>query len=123
MKYLKQMAIIMAVSFIGELCHSLIPLPVPTSIYGMVLLFLLLEFKIVKLVHVEDVARFFMSIMPILFVDPNVKLMTVVGGIKGQLAAILVMSAASTVVVMAVTGLVAQAVIRCKKGRGGKKYE
>lgn len=112
MKYLKQMTIIMLISFIGEVMHSLLPLPVPASIYGMVLLFLLLEFKVIKLVWVEDVAGFFMAIMPILFVDANVKLMTVVGGIKNQLVGILVISAVSTVVVTAVTGLVAQMVMK-----------
>lgn len=123
MKYLKQMTIIMAVSLIAEICHSLIPLPVPTSIYGMVLMFLLLEFKLVKLSQVEDVAQFFMAIMPILFVDPNVKLMTVVGGMKSKLAAILIVSAVSTAVVMALTGLVAQAIIRGQKKREGDRHE
>lgn len=115
MKYLRQMTIIMLISFIGEVLHSLLPFPVPASIYGMVLLFLLLELKVIKLVWVEDVAGFFMAIMPILFVDANVKLMTIVGGIKDQLLGILIISAVSTVVVTAVTGLVAQMVMSKSK--------
>lgn len=115
MKYLKQMTIIMLISFIGEVLHSLLPFPVPASIYGMVLLFLLLELKVIKLAWVEDVAGFFMAIMPILFVDANVKLMTIVGGIKDQLLGILIISAVSTVVVTAVTGLVAQMVMSKSK--------
>ena len=115
MKYLKQMTIIMLISFIGEMLHGLLPFPVPASIYGMVLLFLLLELKVIKLVWVEDVAGFFMAIMPILFVDANVKLMTIVGGIRDQLLGILIISAVSTVVVTAVTGLVAQMVMSKSK--------
>jgi len=40
MKYIRQFAIIMLFSFLGELCHLVIPIPIPASIYGMVLLFL-----------------------------------------------------------------------------------
>jgi holin-like protein len=120
MKYLKQMTIIMLVSCAGEILHSLLPLPVPASIYGMILLFLLLEGKAVKLEQVDETAQFFMAIMPILFVDANVKLMTVVGGIRNQLIGILVISALSTVVVTAVTGLVSQKVITLRSKRKHK---
>lgn len=34
MKYLKQFTIILFVSFLGELLHLVIPLPIPASVYG-----------------------------------------------------------------------------------------
>ena len=40
MKYVKQFAIILLVSLAGELMSFLLPLPVPASIYGLVLMFL-----------------------------------------------------------------------------------
>ena len=40
MKYLRQLLIILIFSFIGEVLHSLIPIQVPASIYGLVLLFI-----------------------------------------------------------------------------------
>ena len=40
MKYVRQLLIILFVSFLGELLKSIIPLSIPASIYGMVLLFL-----------------------------------------------------------------------------------
>ena len=39
MKYVKQFVIIIAISFIGEFLKYVLPLPVPASIYGMVLMF------------------------------------------------------------------------------------
>ncbi|RAZ95809.1 CidA/LrgA family protein, partial [Klebsiella oxytoca] len=42
MKYLKQFLIILVISFIGEVLKALLPLPVPASIYGMVILFVCL---------------------------------------------------------------------------------
>ena len=38
MRYLKQFTIILFVSFLGETLHYLIPLPVPASIYGLLLM-------------------------------------------------------------------------------------
>ena len=46
MKYLKQIALIVLFSFLGEVCRAVIPLPVPASIYGMVLMFAALSLKI-----------------------------------------------------------------------------
>ena len=40
MKYVKQFGIILLISFAGEALNYLLPLPVPASIYGLVLMFL-----------------------------------------------------------------------------------
>ena len=53
MKHLKQIAIILAVSFAGEALHSLIPLPVPGSIYGLLLMLALLMTGVVKIHEVR----------------------------------------------------------------------
>ena len=49
MKYLRQFLIILLFSFLGEGLKALLPLPVPASIYGLVLLFAALELGIIKL--------------------------------------------------------------------------
>ena len=54
MKYMKQFGIILAISFAGEILNYLVPLPIPASIYGLVLMFLALCFKLIK---VEDVKQ------------------------------------------------------------------
>ena len=43
MKYLNQAMILAAVTFAAELIKLLLPLPVPASIYGLIMLFLLLK--------------------------------------------------------------------------------
>ena len=48
MKFLIQFLIIIAFSFAGELLHFLLPLPIPASIYGIILLFAALELKWIK---------------------------------------------------------------------------
>ena len=85
-----------------------------------VIMFLLLWTKVIKLSHVENVADFFLQIMPFFFVAPTVGLMTSFDAIKGNVLWLVLMCFVSTVVTIAVTGAVAQLIIRMRK-KGGKK--
>lgn len=115
MKYIKQFALIALITFLGECLNLLIPLPVPASIYGMILLFLSLQTGILKLSQIEETADLLLGVMPIFFISPTVSLMSSIGLIKDSLFGVLVVCIISTAVVMVVTGLVAQAVIRRDK--------
>lgn len=118
MKYIYQLGIILGVSFAGELLHSLLPLPAPASIYGLVLLLALLQFKVVKLGQVEETADYFLLVMPLLFVEPTVKLMSVYDVLKDSILPLVAACALSTVIALAVTGRVSQYIIR-RRRRGG----
>lgn len=112
MSYIFQLAIIFGVSFAGELLNAILPLPVPASVYGLVIMFLLLCTKIVKLEQVETVAEFLMSIMPLFFIEPTVGIMNSYGLVKGKILPLFIACFLSFVVVMVVTGLISQAIIR-----------
>ena len=66
--YLFQFAHILAFCFLGEICHAVLPLPIPASIYGLLLLLAALRFGIVKLEQVKEVGLFLTGIFPLLFV-------------------------------------------------------
>lgn len=119
MKYLKQFGIILVISFMGEVLNYLIPLPIPAGIYGIIILFLALEFKIIKLEAVYDVGTFLVEIMPVMFIPAAVGLMEAWGILRPSLLAYSVIMVITTVVVMAASGLVTQAIIKLK----GKKEE
>lgn len=108
MKYLKQLLVIAAFSMLGELLAAVIPLPVPAAIYGIVLLFLALITGLLKPEQVSETAHYLISIMPLFFVAPTVKLLSYWGVIAPALVPILVVLVSSTVVVFAVAGLVTQ---------------
>ncbi len=121
MKYVKQFAMILLVSFAGELLNYLLPLPVPASIYGLVLMLVCLLTGIIKLDAVRDTACFLIEIMPLMFIPTAVGLMASWSVIKENLLAYLVIAVVTTVVVMAVSGLVTQGVLkRNEKGEGRK---
>lgn len=111
MKYLKQFGIILLFSFIGELLNHFIPLPIPASIYGIVILFLCLNFKIISLDTVKDIGKFLVEIMPVMFIPAAAGLLNSWDVIKPSLGYYLVITVVSTIVVMAAAGKVTQAVI------------
>ena len=120
MKYLKQFLMILAISFLGELMHQVLPLPVPASIYGMVILFVGLITGMIQLDWVKDAGKFLIEIMPVMFIPAGVGLMESWGELKAVLVPVLVITLVSTIVVMVVSGRVTQAVIRLeKKHKGG----
>lgn len=108
MKYLFQMMIIGGITFLGELLHFLIPLPVPASVYGMLLLFLCLMTGIIKTEAIEEAADFLLVIMPVLFISPSVGLIESYAQVSGSILSVGIIIAISTVVVMIVSGLTAQ---------------
>lgn len=112
MKYLKQFCLILFFSFIGEILHALIPFPIPASIYGIILLFLSLEFKIISLEKVKDTGKFLIEIMPIMFIPSAVGLMDSWELIKASFVPYITIPLVSTIVVMGVSGWVTQFVIR-----------
>ncbi len=116
MKYLPQTLLIFLFSFLGELLHYLIPVPIPASIYGMILLFAALGLKIIPAASVADVGGFLVSILPVLFVAPLVNLLDHWFAIRDDLIAIFLIILLSTIVVFAVSGRVTQWLIRRKGG-------
>ena len=120
MKYLKQVGIILTISFIGEILYRVIPLPIPAGIYGIILLFLALECKVLKLDQVKDVSLFLIEIMPVLFIPSAVGLMTAWGIIKDNWLIYVTITVITTLLVMVVSGWVTQLILRLKK-KGGKE--
>lgn len=114
MKYLTQFLIILGFTLAGEALQRIIPLPIPASVYGLILLFLALCFKVVKLEQVKDTGAFLTSILPILFVSPAVGIVEDWALIRDDLIPILLLLVASTVLTFGIAGRVAQAFL--KKG-------
>ena len=121
MKLLKQFGIIVGISFLGEILRVLIPLPIPASIYGIVLLFLALETGIIKLHAVKEVSKFLMEIMPVMFIPAAVGLMDSWEILSENLLVYIVITIITTIVVMVTSGKVTQFMIR-KSEKGGKKH-
>ena len=113
MKYLFQFGRILAFCLAGELLHTLLPLPIPASVYGLALLLAAL----VRLDQVREAALFLTGIFPLLFVPAAAGVMDLLPEISAMLLPILLAVGPVTVLVMAVAGRVTQALAR----KGGNR--
>jgi holin-like protein len=102
----------MLVSLIGEILKIVIPLPIPASIYGMILMFAALAMKLIKLDAVRETGLFLVNIMPVLFVPAAVGVMTALTDIGEMAVAVLLSLTVITALVMGASGRAAQFFIR-----------
>ncbi len=122
MLYLRQFCIILFVSFLGELLHVMIPLPIPASVYGLLLMLSALCAGIIKLNQVKEAAGFLIEIMPVMFIPAAVGLLESWPFLKPVWLPVIFITLVSTVIVMAVTGQVTQRMIQ-KDKRNGENNE
>lgn len=116
MKYIKEFGIILAITFLGEVLKSLIPLSVPASIYGLLLMLTALKTGIIRLESVETAGKFMIEIMPMMFIPAAVGLLDSWDAIKNIFVPVIIITIVSTIVVMAVTGRATQIII-CQEKR------
>lgn len=118
MKLLRQFLILLLLSFLGEVLHALLPLPVPASVWGLVLMLLSLCLGIIRLEQVERAADFLILIMPVMFVPAAVGLTESWEQLRPVLVPVVVIMVLTTVLVMVVTGHVSQFMMKRREKRG-----
>lgn len=114
----KGIFIILLFYFIGESISYLISGFVPGSIIGMMLLFLSLHFKLISPDNVEGVATAFTKNMAIFFIPAGAGLLSSFGILSKFWSSIIIVCCVSTVLVIAVVGLLQQRME--KKSKNGK---
>lgn len=122
MKYIKQVAIIFAVTCVGEILKYFIPLPIPASIYGLVIMIILLATKVVKLEQVKDVADFLIEIMPLMFIPAGVGIIVSWKQVRGIIVPVCVTVFITTCLVMIVTGKVTDFMVSRKEKRDERNH-
>lgn len=120
MKILRQFSMILLFSFLGEILYLLIPLPIPASVCGLLLMFAALCMGIIKLEQVKEAAGFLIEIMPVMFIPPAAGLLDAWPVLKPVWFPVILITVLTTVIVMAVTGQVTQRLIRKERSKGGK---
>ena len=122
LKYIKQFLIIISISFAGELLNHFVPLPVPAGIYGIIILFLCLNFKIIKLEDVKETGNFLVQIMPVMFIPSAVGVLESWELIKPTFAKYIIITVLTTFIVMIISRKVTQFLLK-KFKKDGKTDE
>jgi holin-like protein len=116
-KYLFQFARILAFCFLGEILYAVLPLPIPASVYGLILLLLALRLGIVKLEQVKEVGLFLTGIFPLLFVPAAAGVMELWAEMGNMLLPIIIAIVPVTVLVLASAGRTTQALTSRRKNK------
>nr|UWI51476.1 CidA/LrgA family protein [Clostridioides difficile] len=121
MKVFNQLVIILCIWVIGEYISSFIQgvILIPGSIVGMLLLFILLQFKVLDLSSIENISGFFLDNMAVFFIPAGVSLIKSLDLIKENVLVLLLVICLSTLVVMYATGIIVEKMIK-KKEEGQK---
>ena len=116
MKIFNQLGIILGIWAVGELVSSLLSniITMPGTIIGMIILFLLLQFKIMKEETIKDVADFLLGNMAIFFVPAAVSLINSLGLITENMLVLLLSGTVATIIIMIVTGKIVEIMINKK---------
>ena len=93
----------------------MLPLPIPASIYGLILLLLALRLKVVRLEDVKEVGLFLTGIFPLLFVPAAAGVMELWAEMGDMLLPIVLAIVPVTVLVLASAGRTTQALTRRKR--------
>lgn len=96
----------------GEALRMLLPLPIPASVYGLVLMLIALMTGIIKIHQIKEVSAFLIEIMPVMFIPAGAGLVESWSALKPICVQVVVIMFVSTIVVMVISGRVTQFVIR-----------
>ncbi|WP_353892824.1 CidA/LrgA family protein [Proteinivorax hydrogeniformans] len=113
------LGVIFVVTFIGELVYQALPLPIPASVYGLLIMLICLQTKIIKLNKIKDASDLLLKLMPLMFIPASVGLINIWGEMQKILLPLAVIIALTTVIVMVATGKVTQYIVLLEK-RGNK---
>ena len=108
MKFFRESILLLSIYFVSEIISKSLNLPVPGSIIGMILLFVLLTSNIIKIEMVENLANFFLDHLAFFFIPASIGLMTSFASLKGSIFKIILLCILTTIIVISVTAIIVQ---------------
>ncbi|GAE32370.1 CidA/LrgA family protein [Alkalihalobacillus hemicellulosilyticus] len=117
MKYLQitlQLLIFIVIYYLGVWIQQLLSLFIPGSIIGMTLLFLALSLRLIPAKWIEQGASLMLKHLPLLFIPVTVGALPYLPLFKGRAALLLLIALISTAIVMTISGLISQRMVREK---------
>ena len=112
---LYQFLIILFLKYIGTLLTEFFNLPTPGTVNGLILFFILLNFKIIRLKSIKEVGEFLIANMIITFIPPSIKLLEVIPILKSDFFKLLFLLIVTTLITMSVTSLTVDFLIKRRK--------
>lgn len=119
MKLLSQIGIVFGICLISMGIEAILPFSFPASVIGMIVTFILLLFKILKLEHIKNFSDFLLGNMAFLFVPAGVNIINYLSVLVDNILPLLVICIVSTVVTFAAAAYSIKLTMYLMKKRGG----
>nr|WP_018750093.1 CidA/LrgA family holin-like protein [Paenibacillus sanguinis] len=110
-----QVSILFFVSIAMNAIVELLHIPIPGSILGIAVLFILLKTKVVKLSWIEQGANWLLAELLLFFIPSAVGVMQYIPLLESEGLRILVVVVSSTIIVMVSSGLIASRIAKRKE--------
>ncbi|MGQ9008957.1 antiholin-like murein hydrolase modulator LrgA [Bacillus stercoris] len=115
--FLTQAFIFAVIMLVSNMIAAIVPIPIPASVVGLVLLFLLLCLKVIKLEQVETLGTSLTSLIGFLFVPSGISVMNSLGVMQQYGLQIVLVILLATIILLGATGLFSQLILSL----GGKR--
>ena len=116
MKLFREAIIIFGIYLLGVLITDITGVPIPGNVIGMVILFLLLYLKVIKVEQISTISNFFLEHLAFFFIPAGVGLISSFSVIKNIWLQLLIVCFVTTEITMICTGLVVQKIANKKEG-------
>lgn len=121
MKIIIQTGIIFAVCWLSQIIEAILPFDFPASVIGMILVFLLLLLKILKVDHIKEKTDFILGNMSFFFLPAGVSIIQYLDVLKHTIVQLFIICLVSTVLTFAACAYSMKAVMRLMKHREEKE--
>lgn len=121
MKIITQVGIIFAVCWISQIIEAFLPFPFPASVIGMLLLFLLLAGRVLRIGHIREKSDFLLSNMAFFFIPAGVNIINYWDVLKSSLLPFLIICVVTTVLTFAATAYSMKLVMYLMRKKAGEK--
>jgi holin-like protein len=111
-----QICFLTVLYWVGNLITKYLDIPLPGSIVGLIILFLLLQIKVVKIEWIERGAMWLLAELLLFFIPSAVGIVNYQQVISSQGDKLITVIVLSTLTVMAFTGITAQFISKRMKG-------
>jgi holin-like protein len=115
-KLMLQIGIVFGICFLGQAISALLPVAIPGSILSLILLFLLLAFKAVKVDHIRQKADFLLENMAFFFIPAGVGILADIDAVKDHLLPLLAVILITSFLTFGATALTVRATIAMQRG-------
>lgn len=109
--FLTQAFIFAVIMLVSNMIAAIVPIPIPASVVGLVLLFLLLCLKVIKLEQVETLGTSLTSLIGFLFVPSGISVMNSLGVMQQYGLQIVLVILLATIILLGATGLFSQLIL------------